>query len=930
MANDLSIVKQFQDEISKLQLLIKELKGDVVSLSKASREVDFSGIKSPKGVNKALKETNENTEQLNALLKEQDRLEKNLINTQAKLTLATESTNRALVKERFELQQQNKLIKEAAVLSSRYSTQLQKATTIRNKLARSIQDLNLKRELGLKLSDKEQKELRESTKEFSKYDKSIKKAKNSVGRFQENVGNYPKLLGSITSLTTGLIGSFGVIEGLRLGFDFAKESLALAREAKGVEFAFKRLGSEGVDAFNNIKKSTRGLLSDLDIKRSLNEFNNFNISLEQTDTLFEFLAVRAAQTGRSVDSLKDSLVEGLSKESKLRIDNLGISAAKLNEELAKTPNFVEAVANIAKTEIAEAGDILDQAASSQEKFNAAYENLQVSIGSGGIGDFTNDFYELSTAIALTAKEINDASDGLFEFAVNAGLVAVGLGKVVEQRAKENNEEKKRADLLKEINKLQKERGLTQDQAFNIQTRLSQLTTENIEKVLESEKRRAKAIKSREEENKAIGKSVKQLRERITTLKQEQETLTINDLARSKAINNEIKKTEQLIKTILLLGEAREKIKPLSSELFSTSDVNKAKKELSEIKDLFDGEDAIKFPEIDTDSLDKLQEKIDKQIADAYQNLLDKELLDQAINDLGNTIEQFTGVSGDKFVDFFDKIRKGGIESFEDIAEVAQATFSLIGDISNAFFQDKIDEYQADIDANNAYYENLLQNETLTDEERKKIEKDQETRDKILRDKQKKEKEKQAVANKAFAIADITINTASAIVAALPNIPLSIAIGVLGAAQLATAIATPIPKFAEGGEMKHDGLMMINDHPSGRLEVVERDGKFLMTDKKNAFVEGKKGDIIHKDASQYFNGLSDKEILNNARQHSFLASISHQNYLANRANEKKTEDLYKVHADRIVKAISKQKTRITLKNNVSLGEELRYIQMSNQY
>jgi len=270
MANDLSIVKQFQDEISKLQLLIKELKGDVVSLSKASREVDFSGIKSPKGVNKALKETNENTEQLNALLKEQDRLEKNLINTQAKLTLATESTNRALVKERFELQQQNKLIKEAAVLSSRYSTQLQKATTIRNKLARSIQDLNLKRELGLKLSDKEQKELRESTKEFSKYDKSIKKAKNSVGRFQENVGNYPKLLGSITSLTTGLIGSFGVIEGLRLGFDFAKESLALAREAKGVEFAFKRLGSEGVDAFNNIKKSTRGLLSDLDIKRSLN------------------------------------------------------------------------------------------------------------------------------------------------------------------------------------------------------------------------------------------------------------------------------------------------------------------------------------------------------------------------------------------------------------------------------------------------------------------------------------------------------------------------------------------------------------------------------------------------------------------------------------------------------------------------------------
>ena len=921
MANDLSIVKQFQDEISKLQKQLKELKTDIVDVSKAARTVSFEGIKSPKGINNALKETNDNTEQLNALIKEQDRLEKNLINTQAKYTLATESTNRALIKERFELQQQNKLIKEAAVLSSRYSTQLQKATTIRNKLARTIQDLNVKRELGLKLSDKEQRELKQSTAEFRKYDKAIKKAKTSVGRFQENVGNYPKLLGSITSLTTGLIGSFGVIEGLRLGFDFAKESLALAREAKGVEFAFKRLGDEGVSAFEGIKKSTRGLLSDLDIKRSLNEFSNFNISLKQTDTLFEFLAVRAAQTGRSIDSLKDSLVEGLSKESKLRIDNLGISAAKLNEELAKTPNFVEAVANIAKTEIAEAGDILDKAANSQEKFNAAYENLQVSIGSGGIGEFTNDFYELGTAIALTTKEINEASDGLFEFFVNAGLVTVGLGKVVKQRAEENNEEKKRIALLKEINKLQKERGLTQDQAFNIQTRLSQLTTENIEKVLESEKRRSAAIKSREKEEKVIGKTVTQLRQKITTLKQEQESLTINDLERSRVIKNEIKNTQELINKILLLGNARKKA--ISSVL-----------DLSP-KGVDNQETLFISPEIDTESLERLKEKLDKQISEAYQQsldkeLLDKELLDNAINDLGNTIEQFTGVSADKLVNFFDKIRQKGIDSFDDIADVAQASFSLIGDVSNAFFQGKIDSYQEDIDANNAYYENLLENETLEDDERKRLEADRRQREKLLLKEQAKEKEKQAIANKAFAVADIAINTARAVVEALPNIPLSIAIGALGAAQIGVALSTPIPKFAEGGVMDRDGLMMINDHSSGRLEVVERDGKLLMTDQKNALVEGKKGDIIHKDAKEYFNGISDKDIINNAREHSILATISHQNYLANTLSNKMLVDNSKMQTDRIVKAIGKQKTRINLHNNVSLGDELKYINMSNQY
>src|SRR5690606_39826108 len=68
--------------------------------------------------------------------------------------------------------------------------------------------------------------------------------------------------------------------------------------------------------------AVRGSISALDIKRSLNEFANFNITLEQSGTLFDFLAIRAAQTGKSITQLRDSLVEGLSKESLLRIDNL--------------------------------------------------------------------------------------------------------------------------------------------------------------------------------------------------------------------------------------------------------------------------------------------------------------------------------------------------------------------------------------------------------------------------------------------------------------------------------------------------------------------------------------------------------------------------------------------------------------------------------
>lgn len=51
--------------------------------------------------------------------------------------------------------------------------------------------------------------------------------------------------------------------------------------------------------------------------------------------------------------------------------------------------------------------------------------------------------------------------------------------------------------------------------------------------------------------------------------------------------------------------------------------------------------------------------------------------------------------------------------------------------------------------------------------------------------------------KATAIFNIILNTAAAVVKALPNIPLAIAVGILGAAQLAEAIATPLPKYRGG-------------------------------------------------------------------------------------------------------------------------------------
>lgn len=353
------------------------------------------------------------TEQVIVAQKEQDRTEKALITTIERKSIATESTNKKLIEERLEVNRLNKAIKEEAVLNSNTSRFLEKITVLRARAARSVQDLVAKQALGKRLSDQEQKELAESTVAFTKYDLAIKKARITTGQFQENVGNYPKQLKVVGNAFRQLLPVVGLASGLKLAFDFAKEARQLNIEAKGVNFAFDQIAKRGIDVESvllRVKSATRGALSDLDIKKSIVEFDNFGLSVNEIDSLLEFVSVRAAQTGKSFEHLRDSLVEGLSKESKLRIDNLGISTQELNAELEKTPNFVEAVANIAKREIKEAGNILEDAANAQQTWNADLQNFKLLVGNRLVGGFSDTMYQIGSNIirALTpTKEINE-------------------------------------------------------------------------------------------------------------------------------------------------------------------------------------------------------------------------------------------------------------------------------------------------------------------------------------------------------------------------------------------------------------------------------------------------------------------------------------------------------------------------------------------
>lgn len=92
------------------------------------------------------------------------------------------------------------------------------------------------------------------------------------------------------------------------------------------------------------------------------------------------------------------------------------------------------------------------------------------------------------------------------------------------------------------------------------------------------------------------------------------------------------------------------------------------------------------------------------------------------------------------------------------------------------------------------------------------------------------KRKQAEFDKAAAIAKIIQQTAVAVVSALTipiyGIALAAVVGALGAAQLAVAIATPLPKFEKGGTVKKDGPIITGE--AGPELRIDPSGKYSLT------------------------------------------------------------------------------------------------------
>lgn len=156
------------------------------------------------------------------------------------------------------------------------------------------------------------------------------------------------------------------------------EGIEMAESADGVKKAFDALDDGTI--LNNLRKATKRTVTDLDLMKATVQANDFRIPLEDLGKYLQFAQLKAQQTGQSVDYMTSSIVTGLGRKSVMILDNLGLSAAEINEQMSQTGDFAAAVAAIVDKQLAAAGDNYVSSADRAQAATVRFQNAQLELG----------------------------------------------------------------------------------------------------------------------------------------------------------------------------------------------------------------------------------------------------------------------------------------------------------------------------------------------------------------------------------------------------------------------------------------------------------------------------------------------------------------------------------------------------------------------
>ena len=160
--------------------------------------------------------------------------------------------------------------------------------------------------------------------------------------------------------------------------EMVNEGIEMAKTADGITHAFERMNRP--DILDNLREATHGTVNDVELMKAAVQAKDFRLPLDQLGKYLEFAQLKASQTGQSVDYMTQSIITGLGRKSLMILDNLGISAAQVKEEMAKGGDMATAVGRIIEQQLAAQGEHYEDAAEREKRAITEVQNAQKELG----------------------------------------------------------------------------------------------------------------------------------------------------------------------------------------------------------------------------------------------------------------------------------------------------------------------------------------------------------------------------------------------------------------------------------------------------------------------------------------------------------------------------------------------------------------------
>lgn len=869
MANNIDLVvgseaiKQVENLILKLSLADAELIKVSQSAIRASKGI--SGITTPTGLDNSVN----NTASLNAELLKQNTIIKTLEAQILKLKEAKLKLNSATLQEKVDarITLQNATAEAKAV--SNTASAYQKLDASHKQATRSAQDIGVK--FGAN-----SREFKNAADKANVLDRELKKIDATLGKSQRNVGNYSSAFNGIGSA----LGAFGIVTGVAGVAMLATNIFNTTKELESLNMALKQVsGSQEELATNQAFLSRISEAYGVEIQGLTKQFTQFYVSAKdkisgaEIQGIFESVTKAGASMGLSVQNqeraflaLNQMMSKGTIQAEELRGQlgealpgALGImaKAVGVNEkELGKMmkagdlissevlPKFVKELEKVYGIEQLARVETLSAA---QTRLSSSWTEFIGSLNNGGgkLTGFLTGTLQVLNSMVQSLKDFNSTFSSIRDKSASASQ------KADSEIYKGLSPERKRAIALQN-----KEAAEWEISTLNDELKKNQAEYDKFNKISFGNLFNTGKLNDAKENIANINRSLGVERGRVMAANEALTSLVATKAQETEVIKENTKAKAKNEKRADLVSVGSPKITEENGALENLKNLRKA---LEKTRDET-AKNATEFDQFNK-SIEQVNGAIKILTEPLTVGLNITDPLKNANNEIKKTndflnsfISDFAQNSGfgetlNIFTDEFDFMAKTTEEKTVAIMESFQEMYNFISNASQANFEGEKQRLQDQYEISLGYAGDSAVAKA-------KLAEDLEQKQKEIANRENKAKQKQAIFN-------IAIDTAQGVISALKtgNVPLSILIGVLGAAQIAMVASQKIPQYFEGTDNHAGGLMLVNDGSGSnfREKVITPDGKQFTPQGRNVILDAPRGTRVLTHEQQIHEMLNERGV-----------------------------------------------------------------------